>query len=84
MAPRNMIRDRDRLHGIVVTRRLRAMASGTGLAHQLRLDRMALPNGWSDRSGMSVWPTSLSRANASAPVSEILCQLSDGAPFRIK
>jgi hypothetical protein len=44
-APRHMIRDRDRIYGAVVTRRLRAMGSGTGLPHQRRLGRMALPNG---------------------------------------
>ena len=43
--PHYMIRDRDRIYGAVVTRRLRAMGSGTGLPHQRRLGRMALPNG---------------------------------------
>ena len=44
-APRHMIRDRDRIYGAVVTRRLRAMAFGTSLPHRLHLGRMALPNG---------------------------------------
>src|SRR5712671_4841598 len=35
-APHYLIRDRDRIYGSVVTRRLRAMASGTSLPHQLR------------------------------------------------
>ena len=59
-APKYLIRDRDQIHGAVVTRRLRAMASGTSPLHQLHLGKMALPNGWSDRSGVSVWTTSLS------------------------
>src|ERR1700694_3069984 len=33
-APKYLIRDRDRIFGAVVTRRLRAMASGTSLPHQ--------------------------------------------------
>ena len=37
-------------------------ASGTSPLHQLHLGKMALPNGWSDRSGVSVWTTSLSWA----------------------
>ena len=44
-APKYLIRDRDRIYGAVVTRRLRAMASGTSLPRQPRLGRMALPNG---------------------------------------
>jgi hypothetical protein len=44
-APRYLIRDHDRIHGSVVTRRLRAMASGTSLSHQALPGRMALPNG---------------------------------------
>ena len=44
-APHYLIRDRDRIYGSVVTRRLRAMAFGTSLPHQPRLGRMALPNG---------------------------------------
>jgi hypothetical protein len=44
-APRYMIRDRDRIYGSVVTRRLRAMAFGTSRLHQPRPGRMALPNG---------------------------------------
>jgi hypothetical protein len=43
--PRYLIRDRDRIYGTVVTRSLRAMASGTSLPHQLCLGRTALPNG---------------------------------------
>jgi hypothetical protein len=42
-APHYLIRDRDRIYGSVVTRRLRAMASGTTLSHQARLGRTALP-----------------------------------------
>ena len=37
-------------------------ASGTSRLHQPRLGRTALPNGGSDRSGVSVWTTSLSWA----------------------
>src|SRR6478609_668417 len=37
-------------------------ASGTSPLHQLHLGKMALPNGWSDRSGASIWTTSLSWA----------------------
>jgi hypothetical protein len=37
-------------------------ASGTSPLHPLHLGKMALPNGWSDRSGTSVWTTSLSWA----------------------
>jgi hypothetical protein len=44
-APHYLIRDRDRIYGAVVTRRLRAMASETSLPHQPRLGRTALPNG---------------------------------------
>src|SRR5258705_146236 len=44
-APHYLIRDRDRIYGSVVTRRLRAMVSGTGLPHQPRPGRTALPNG---------------------------------------
>ena len=43
--PRYMIRDCDRIYGSVVTRRLRAMASGIGPSHQRRPGRMLLPNG---------------------------------------
>ena len=44
-APGYMIRDRDRIYGAVVTRRLRAMAFGTSRLHRPHLGRMALPNG---------------------------------------
>ena len=44
-APRYMIRDRDRIYGTVVTRRLRAMASEISQLHQPHLGRMALPSG---------------------------------------
>jgi hypothetical protein len=44
-APGYMIRDRDRIYGTVVTRRLRARGSGTSQPHQPRPGRMALPNG---------------------------------------
>ena len=44
-APRYMIRDRDRIYGTIVTRRLRAMASGTGLLHRRLLGRTAMLNG---------------------------------------
>jgi hypothetical protein len=43
-APGYMIRDRDRIYGIVVTRRLRAMGI-RDKPHQPRPGRMALPNG---------------------------------------
>src|SRR5258707_9452975 len=36
-APHYLIRDRDRIYGSVVTRRLRAMASGTSLPHHFAL-----------------------------------------------
>ena len=45
-APHYLIRDRERIYGSVVTRADCApWASETGLPHQLRLGRMALPNG---------------------------------------
>jgi hypothetical protein len=44
-APRYMIRDRDRIYGAVVTRRLRAMGFGTNRLHRPGPGRMALPNG---------------------------------------
>jgi hypothetical protein len=45
-APHYLIRDRERIYGSVVTRRLRApWASGTSLPHRPRPGRMALPNG---------------------------------------
>ena len=44
-APRYMIRDRDRIYGAVVTRRLRAMASGTSLLSQPHPGRTGLPDG---------------------------------------
>jgi len=44
-APQHLIRDRDRIYGTIVTRRLRAMGIRDKLPHQLRLGRMALPNG---------------------------------------
>jgi hypothetical protein len=40
-----LIRDRDRIYGAAVIRRLRAWASGTSPARQSRLGRMALPDG---------------------------------------
>jgi len=40
-APQYLIRDRDRIYGTIVTRRLRAMAFGTSLLHQPRLGRTA-------------------------------------------
>jgi hypothetical protein len=44
-APRYMIRDRDRIYGTVVTRRLRAMVSETSQLHPPRLGRtLALHN----------------------------------------
>jgi hypothetical protein len=44
-APRDLIRDRDRIYGSVVTRRLRSMGIRASLPHRPRLGRMALPNG---------------------------------------
>ena len=45
-APHYLIRDRDRIYGSVVTRRLRAMGiPGTSLPYQPRPGRMALLNG---------------------------------------
>jgi hypothetical protein len=43
-APLHLIRDRDRIYGTIVTRRLQ-WASGTSLSHQPRLGRMGLSNG---------------------------------------
>ena len=43
-APRHLIRDRDRVYGDIVTRRLRA-AFVTSPSHQAHLGRMALLNG---------------------------------------
>jgi hypothetical protein len=61
-APRYMIRDRDRIYGAVVRRRLRAMGIRD---RRLRPHpgRMALPNGRSDRSAASVLITSSSGAS---------------------
>jgi hypothetical protein len=61
-APRYLIRDRDRIYGTVVTRRLRAMG--------IRDKPIAPASPWQnsfaerliDRSGASVWTTSLSWA----------------------
>jgi len=44
-APRYMIRDRDRIYGTVVTRRLRAMGIRDKPIAPARLGRTALPNG---------------------------------------
>ena len=44
-APQYLIRDRDRIYGAIVTRRLRATwVSGTSLLHQPRLGRTDSPN----------------------------------------
>src|SRR5258708_17001601 len=43
--PHYPIRDRDRIYGSVVTRRLRAMGIRDKPTHQPRPGRMALPNG---------------------------------------
>jgi len=43
-APRNLIRDRDRIYGAIVTRRLRAMGSGSR-RHHFTLAVTVLPNG---------------------------------------
>jgi hypothetical protein len=43
--PRYLIRDRDRVYGAAVTRRLRAMASVTSPSPQVRLGRTASPKG---------------------------------------
>jgi len=61
-SPRNVIRDRDRICGTVVTRRLRAWASEISQLHHPHLGRMALPNGCLDRSRASAWTTLLFRA----------------------
>jgi hypothetical protein len=44
-APDYMIRDRGRIYGAVVTRRLRATAFGTSQLNRPHLGRMASPNG---------------------------------------
>jgi hypothetical protein len=44
-ALRYLIRDRDRIYGSVVMRRLRAMGIRDGPLHQRRPGRMLLPNG---------------------------------------
>jgi hypothetical protein len=44
-SPGYMIRDRDRIYGDIVTRRLRAMGIRDRLLHQRRLGRTDLPNG---------------------------------------
>ena len=44
-APHFLIRDRDRLCGSVVTRRLRAMGIRASLPHRVHLGRTVLPNG---------------------------------------
>src|SRR3979409_1847849 len=44
-APHYLIRDRDRIYGTIVTRRLRAMGIRDKRRHQLHPGRMALPNG---------------------------------------
>ena len=61
-APGYMIRDRDRIYGVVVTRRLRAMGIRDKPIAPASPGRMALPNGLSDRSGASVWTISSSLA----------------------
>jgi hypothetical protein len=53
-APHYMIRDRDRIYGGVVTRRLRAMGIRDKPIVPASPGRMALPNGLLDRSGASV------------------------------
>jgi hypothetical protein len=45
VAPRYLIRDRDRIYGDVAMRRIRAMAYGTNPLHQRHLGRTVLPNG---------------------------------------
>src|SRR3984893_14647243 len=52
-APRYMIRDRDRIYGAIVRRRLRAMGIWDKPIAPASPGRMALPNGLSDRSGAS-------------------------------
>jgi hypothetical protein len=44
-APHFLIRDRDRIYGSVVTRRLHAMGIRDSLLHRLHSGRMALSNG---------------------------------------
>jgi hypothetical protein len=44
-APRYLIRDRDKIYGVAVTRRLRAWASAISPLRQARLGRMASWNG---------------------------------------
>jgi hypothetical protein len=41
LSPRYLIRDRDRIYGSIVARRMRAM----GIRDKPRLGRMAVPNG---------------------------------------
>jgi hypothetical protein len=53
--PLHMIRDRDRIYGAIVTRRLRTMGIEISQLQQPRPARMALPNGLSDRCGASAW-----------------------------
>jgi hypothetical protein len=57
-APRYLIRDRDRIYGIVVTRRLRSM----GIRDRPTAPASPWQNGVADQSGVSVWTTSLSSA----------------------
>ena len=54
-APQHLIRDRDRITAPSSHADCAPWASGTSQLHRPRLGRMALPNGWSDRSGASVW-----------------------------
>jgi hypothetical protein len=62
MAPRYMVRDRDRIYGIVVTRRLRAM----GIRDKPIAPASPWQNGFAERLigsiRASVWTTSLSWA----------------------
>jgi len=54
--PGYTVRERDRIYGALVTRRLRAMGiRDKPILHPSRPGGMALPNGLLDRSGTSAW-----------------------------
>jgi transposase InsO family protein len=73
-APRYMIRDRDRIYGAVVTRRLRA----TGIRDKPIAPASPWQNGFAERLIGSIWRECLdhiivSGEGASAPASNFLC-----------
>jgi hypothetical protein len=79
-APRYMTRDRDRIYGAIVTRRLPAMGIRDKPTAPASPWQNGLPNGISDRSGASVWTTSLFRARHMCGAFQFLCRLQQLRP----